>query len=255
MTLNKKLNWGLGFLFAVIFGLVIFCSFYVQTIAADSNNILKNNYVSVVYAKNMAVSLDAIRSSVLAKALDRTPDWGIFERAKAEFERNYALELKNITETNEKDYVESLGTEYGAFLRAVNRLVPGPAGESLYFTQLAPTYDSIRKSIDNIFDVNMQAILRKNKLAGESAVSMSHYMAGIGTLLFILALAYFWYFPLYVSNSLAYLADKMRELVGDAGLESRSKSDDELMVIMNSIDLLRAKWHLTGRSKIPPINT
>jgi len=249
MTLEKKINWGLGFLFVIIFGLVFFCSFYVREIAADSDNVLKDNYVSVVYAKSMASAFDAMHASVLAKVQNRNPDRAVFERARAEFERNLSLEQKNITEINEKEYVESLTADYGVFTRITGQIAPGPAGESMYATQLAPMYDKVRKSIDNIFEVNMQAMLRKNKHAEESATSMSHYMGGMGILLLLLALGYFWYFPFYVSNSLSYLAGRMKELVGDAGVESHSKSDDELDVIMNSIDLLRARWNLTERPK------
>jgi two-component system, NtrC family, sensor histidine kinase KinB len=225
------------------------CSFYVQRLAADADNILKDNYVSVGYARHMASAIDAMHASVLARALGRSPEPGLFDRSKSDFEKNFSLEEHNITEPHEKDYVQSLGEDYREFLRLSDQMTPGSAGESLYFSQLAPTYARIGQSLYNIFDVNMQAILRKNQLAKESAKSMSQYMLAIGVFSLLLALAYFWYFPFYVSNSLAYLANRVKGLVEDSGLESRTKTDDELLVIMNSIDLLRSRWKPTERNK------
>jgi hypothetical protein len=163
-----------------------------------------------------------------------------FERAKTEFEKNLALEKNNLTETNEKDYLERLVADYGAFVR-LSGPAAGATGASQYFAQVAPTSARIRTSIDDIFDVNLQASLRKNQLAKESAKTISHYMIAIGVIFTILALAYFWYFPFYVSYSLAYVAGKMKQLLHEAGLESRSKSDDEMVIITHSIDLLRAR--------------
>lgn len=107
MKLKTKLSYGLGFLFAIIFALVFFCSYYVQTLAADSKAILKDNYVSVVYARNMATALNDMQSNA-------TPS--VFDAAKAEFERNLSLERNNITEPHERDYVEALSNDYRMFI-------------------------------------------------------------------------------------------------------------------------------------------
>lgn len=206
MTLHRKLSWGLGFLFAIIFGLVFCCAFFVEQLAADSDNILKDNYASVVYAKRLASDFDALHSITLAKVAGGTPDAAGFAQAKADFEKNLSLELQNLTEANEKEYVEQLALDYGGFLRLSGGLAPGPVGEAPPSSQLAPTQARIRKSIDNILDVNLQAILRKNQLAKERAKSIAQYMLALGGVFLVLALGYFWYFPVYVSTALAYLA-------------------------------------------------
>jgi len=48
MTLKTKLSLGLGFLFLIIFILVGFCSYYVGKLGQESDNILKDNYNSIV---------------------------------------------------------------------------------------------------------------------------------------------------------------------------------------------------------------
>ena len=64
MTLKTKLILGLGFLFLIIFTLAGFCSYYVGRLGQESDNILKDNYYSVVYSKNMLSGLDNMKTSI-----------------------------------------------------------------------------------------------------------------------------------------------------------------------------------------------
>ena len=64
MTLKTKLSLGLGFLFLIILTLAAFCSYYVGKLGQESDNILKDNYYSIVYSKNMLSSLDDMRTSI-----------------------------------------------------------------------------------------------------------------------------------------------------------------------------------------------
>jgi hypothetical protein len=64
MTIRTKLSLGLGFLFAIIFVLAFLCSYYVGRLSQEASNILKDNYVSIVYANNMLASLEKTRISI-----------------------------------------------------------------------------------------------------------------------------------------------------------------------------------------------
>jgi hypothetical protein len=74
MTLKKKLTLGLGFLFLIIFILVIFYSYYIGKLSQDAENILKDNYNSLVFSKNMISALEDMRtavSSIVFNPLDK----------------------------------------------------------------------------------------------------------------------------------------------------------------------------------------
>ena len=64
MLLKTKLSLGLGFLFIIIFTLAGFCSYYVGKSAQEADNILKDNYNSIVYSKNMISAVDDMINSV-----------------------------------------------------------------------------------------------------------------------------------------------------------------------------------------------
>jgi len=123
MKLKKKLSLGLGFLFVIIFALAIFCSYYIQKLSKESDNILRDNYESIVYSKKMFLALDDMKNSISNKLFNPNKDidtskhyLNLFEAGKTEFDKNLKAENNNITEINEKEYVEMLNKHYVVFL-------------------------------------------------------------------------------------------------------------------------------------------
>ena len=64
MTIKTKLSLGLGFLFLIIFALAAFCSNHVGKLAKETDNILKDNYNSLVYSRNMISALEDMKNSI-----------------------------------------------------------------------------------------------------------------------------------------------------------------------------------------------
>ncbi len=99
MVVKKKLSLGLGFLFFIIFVLTIFCSYYIGKLSQEAGNILKDNYNSLVYSRNMTSALENLRTAVSSIIFNQTENrkttdyfWQLFEKDKAEFEKNLAAE-------------------------------------------------------------------------------------------------------------------------------------------------------------------
>ena len=94
MTLRTKLTIGLAFLFLIIFGLAIYSSLSIQRLSKDAESIIKDNYDSLVYCKNMLLSLDEMRTAVSGKVISGNAtqmsyyDSSLFETSKATFELN-----------------------------------------------------------------------------------------------------------------------------------------------------------------------
>src|SRR3990172_2299095 len=122
MTLQRKITWGLGFLFLIILTLAVFCSYYVEKLSEESDNVLKDNYYSLVYSRNMLAALDDMRTAMGSAMYD--PSHGgrmsehylkLFESGRDIFEKNLKAENHNITEVHEKEYVEALNRDYGVY--------------------------------------------------------------------------------------------------------------------------------------------
>jgi predicted PurR-regulated permease PerM len=248
MVLKKKLSWGLGFLFFIIFFLAGFCSYYIGKLSQEAGAILKDNYNSLVYSKNMISSLEDISTAIgsfgfsQAENIQASGYFGqLFDKGRAEFEKNLQAENKNITEINEKEHVEAINKNYDMFLKLCLQIRAGSGSNAMYFREFQPAFTQLKQSIDSIHDINMQAVVRKSQLTRRDAERTIRYMAVVGMFCLILAFAYFWYFPLYISNSISYLADKMKQLLQKMGLTLDGKTDDEFHVMLQAMNLIENK--------------
>jgi hypothetical protein len=104
--------------------------------------------------------------------------------------------------------------------------------------EVLSAYTQARLAISRIDDLNMEAIQRKNDAATVDANRMTTSIAAAGAICIILAFLYFWYFPFYVSNSLSYLADRMKGLLSQMGIKPDTQTQDEAFVLLHSIGLI-----------------
>jgi hypothetical protein len=60
MKIKTKLNLGVGLLFSLIIILSVLSAFYIYSIKTDTQNILKANYETLEYSRNMLLALDNV---------------------------------------------------------------------------------------------------------------------------------------------------------------------------------------------------
>jgi hypothetical protein len=219
----------------------------------ESEDILKDNYHSIVYARNMLSGLDDLKTSISstmrnASQTGTMSDYYLkrFESGRNAFETNLKAENANITEIHEKEYVEALNRNYDLFMKLCLQLLSRPAESAVYLNDFLPACEKLKQSIDGIYDLNMQAVVRKSQSAKHDSSRFINSMAIIGTLCLMLAFAYFWYFPVYISTTLSYLSDKMKNLLKESGVPFDIKTDDEAMVLMQAINLLENRMRSGG---------
>ncbi len=259
MTIKTKLSLGLGFLFLIIFTLAAYCSSHVGKLARETENILKDNYNSLVYSRDMSSALDDMKNSITSTVLN-PGDAGsksdyyqkLFESGRSVFETNLKLENNNITEIRETETVEKLNHDYELYMKLCLRMKNGAVGSTMYFNEFLPACEKLNQSITSIYDINMQAVVRKSQLVKQDAAGFLTSMAVAATLCVLLALGYFWYFPLYISTSFGYLARRICNLLKNLGMTYDFDTRDEAFVILQAINLLENK--LGVKPEEPPKN-
>jgi NtrC-family two-component system sensor histidine kinase KinB len=255
MSLRSKLSIGLGFLFLIILAIAVYSSIQIGALSRDADNILKDNYDSLVHCKNMLLALDHMNVTVASRIFDQSMgkatvfNTNLFETSREAFEKNLRDEKGNITEPHEGDYVGELSAAYTVYLKIAAQLAAEGGTSSRYFKEYLPSHESVRDAIVSINDVNMQAIERKSIKANGDAHRMIASMAVIGAICIILGFFYFWYFPFYISNSMAFLAVRMKELLKVAGLTIDTRSSDEAFILLHSIDVLENSMRKPGTGK------
>jgi hypothetical protein len=256
MTLKKKLSLGLGFLFLIIFVLAFVCSYYIGELSRDAENILKDNYKSLAFSKNMIAALEDTRTAVTSIVFNpaedqKTSDYYVklFDAGRAEFENNLKSENGNITEIHESEYVATVNQVYVLYADLCLRMIKGEGGRALYFSEYLPAFEKLTHAITNINDINMQAVERKSQMAKGDSVRIIRLMAFIGAFCLILAFGYFWYFPFYISNTIAYLSERMKTLLERSGIVLDIKTTDEAFVILQGINLLENRLEMKDKGE------
>jgi hypothetical protein len=85
-------------------------------------------------------------------------------------------------------------------------------------------------------------------MAKQDSAKFVRLIAIIGAFCLILAFGYFWYFPFYVSNSIAYLSERMKSLLEKFAIVHDIKTKDEAFVILQGINLLENKLDPGGHN-------
>ncbi len=182
MRIKTKLRLGVGLLFFMIVLLVALAVRQVHVIANDTENILVANYNSMDYSRNMMKELDKIESE------------------KQSFENlDYFLKLQNqnITEIGEKELSQNLSED-------IKALKSQPENKSIV--------SLVRKDLNDIMKINMDAIQRKSIVAKETADSAIFWISITGLTCFIIAFTLLINLPSDIANPIRNLTESIRQI-------------------------------------------
>jgi len=182
ITLKTKVALGSVFLFGllIIVGSVSF--YYLNRIANESKQIVKNNYETLNYSRDMMEGLNDLSDT--ANGIRR-------------FEQMLQLQEKNITEPGEKEMTQSVRRNF-------DQLKQKGQWDSLAAL--------IRKDIAGIIEVNLKAIDDKNQAAQASAEEAKTIITICLTICLLIAVTFLYNFPSSVADPVASLTDGIKAI-------------------------------------------
>ena len=183
MKIKTKLNLGVGLLFLLIIILSLVGAFYIFSIKKDTENILKANYNTLEYSRNMLLSLDEMNADE--------------EKAIVVFETNLIKQIANITEAGEDNATYNLQ-------KVFNFLKKNKTDETLK--------SQIRQDIFEIMKLNMNAIKQKSDIAKHTAEAANFWIAITGTLCFLIAFNLLVNLPNNIANPIKELTASIKEI-------------------------------------------
>lgn len=183
MKIKTKLNLGVGLLFVAIMILALVSAYAVFMVKKDTQNILKANYETLEYSRNMLLSLDAIVSN--------EPE------AIAIFESNLKQQLGNISEKGEGEITMQLQKSF-------ELLKQDRQNESLK--------SQIRIAVFEIMKLNLNAIKVKSEVAKRTADTANLWIAVTGTLCFLIAFNLLVNLPNNIANPIKELTASIKEI-------------------------------------------
>lgn len=183
MRIKTKLNLGVGLLFLMIIILSLVSAYSVFLIKQDTENILKSNYNTLEYSRNMIFALDGIKSGS--------------KETIQNFEENLEKQTQNITEPGEKQATEKLKASF-ALLDKNN------SDEAVKI--------QIRQDIFAIMKLNLDAIKQKSDIAKHSAETANLSIAIVGSLCFLIAFNLLVNLPNNIANPIRELTLSIKEI-------------------------------------------
>ena len=209
MSIRTKIALALAFLFTVIVGLVLVGSYYLNQLAADSREIIKDNYRTLSYVREMSSALHNLPATyvpegdTLLVAMDTQ-----LRQARQRFRENFRQQATNITEVSEETLTAALQDDFAA----IAQLTLDTIGTSVYFNRLLPLIGAADQRLGSIYLLNEESILRKNEVAQATASNVITYMAVIGVVCTVVGLAFLIGFPGYVANPLRELTASIQQI-------------------------------------------
>lgn len=182
LKIKTKLTLGVGLLLLLIVLLSLLGMRYLFLLSDDTGKILKDNYNTLEYTREMLHALD---------------DIGQEESAIAKFETHLKKQQNNITEIAEKEITESVAALF-------EKLVAHPRDT------LLPKL--IREDLGEIMKLNMYAIARKSNTAKATVGSAMLWIGLIGGLCILIALALLLNLPGNIANPIRELTASIRQI-------------------------------------------
>ena len=230
MTIKNKLRAGFGFLFLLALICCGLAIWFLNRLSAESSVILKDNYESLQFVKNIGNALDENELSLNARQI------GIIEK-------NLVGEEHNITEPGEQEATDSLRSKYEQLKLQGNNI---QKQNDLRF--------QVRKLLYNIMQLNMSAIQHKNATAKATASQATLIVAFIASFLFLIAFSFIINFPGYIANPIRELTERIREIAKRNYQQQLSfKSNDEfgeLAQAFNSMTFKLAEYENSNLASI-----
>jgi len=177
--LKTKITLGVLFLYIMLLLVSILGYYYLNRLNEKAKFILKDNYESLEYSKNMLVALEDMQQHRGA--------------AMEVFSANLKKQQANVTERGERDATAE-----------VTRIFE--------LLQKDSTIDAraIKKSIYTIMDLNMAAIVGKNEKVKKTADNALMYIAIISGVCFLLGFTFVYNFPGYIANPIDALTEGIK---------------------------------------------
>ncbi|QJB34592.1 HAMP domain-containing protein [Chitinophaga oryzae] len=200
LRLKTKITLGVLFLYIMLLIVSVLGYYYLNRLTDKAKIILKDNYESLEYAKNMLVALEDLP----------------VHRAQAlqQFATNLKQQQANVTERGER---AATATVTATFEKLRKDSVASPADVA-----------AIKGGIYTIMDLNMNAIVGKNELVKRTADHALLYIAIISGVCFLLGFTFVYNFPGYIADPIVALTEAIKG-ISDKQYSKRLhfKSNDE----------------------------
>ncbi len=210
-SIRSKFSSGMVFLL-IILALSIYSAYYMNKVSKETDTILKENYLSVVYARDMAEGLTKINQEITTSfIMNMNPNSLILRNELNAVNSSFQAEKNNITEPGEDKLVKGIEGDLKVYRDSVLNLMEKPHMEKqILFLQ--KKFDTLYQQLMNLSLMNGKAIEVKTDHTKISSQDAMTQMSIIATLCFIIALFYSYSFSAYSGERFTQLYNGIKKI-------------------------------------------
>lgn len=229
-TIKTKIFVGVFFLFTVILLLSVLGVFFINQLTAKTKGTIVENYSSVNYMKQMFISLNEMNfyqtADITNNKTTNSDNVQNYYKAKQNFEKYLALETNTITEVGEGAIVNALHIDYGDYLNLYESLKTSKKNNLNDINEFNQCYKVVRSRIEDIFNLNMNSIIKKNESLQKTANEVTFYMIIVALISITVSSVFLFSFP-------AKILKPIKDLTKSIKYISEKNYDQKLAIIAN----------------------
>jgi methyl-accepting chemotaxis protein len=201
------------FIFLIILVLLGFSAFYLNKLSNKTSAILKENYLSVVYAREMTDGISKINQEMTTAFLEkRNPEKTMIAHQLEAVNQSLQLEKGNFTEVGEDRLVAGFETVFDDYRAKVSKLADSVLSpEELLYFQKKQAF--LEQQLVLLSQMNGKAIEVKTDDAKVSSKNALTGMTILGSCCFLIALSFIYSFASYFNERFFQLYNGIKEIV------------------------------------------
>jgi len=214
-SIRTRFILGMIFLFIIILVLSVFSGFYLNKLSNKTSAILKENYLSVVYAREMSESIININQEITTGFLTNSSSDSIkIAKELNSLDNSLLAEQNNITEPGEDKLVSDIRTGYLAFKDSVLKTLKSPISVSGMLNMQNKSRELYQQLL-LLSQMNGKAIEVKTDDAKASSKSALAQMTILATVCFFIGMSFIYSFASYFNQRFFELYNGIKQIFPD----------------------------------------
>jgi two-component system, NtrC family, sensor histidine kinase KinB len=238
-SIRTRFTLGMIFLFIIISVLSVFSAYYLNKLSDKTSAILKENYLSVVYAREMSEGIMNINKEITTCFLKRrNPDGTRIAKELNLINQSLISEKNNITEPGEDKLVSGIETDYIEYKDSVLTIIKSPESDAsiLYLQNKS---GNLYQQLLILSQMNGKALEVKTDDAKASSKNALTKMTILATLCFLIGMSFTFSFASYFNRRFFQLYNGIKE-IGTGNFDQRLFFDGndefyEISLVLNEM--------------------
>ena len=242
-------------LLTALLALAVLALSTIAQLGESAQNILSDNYRSVLAAQRMKEAIERMDSGALFLIAGQR-ELGIeqMKQNQQRFEIALHIEEDNITEPGEAEVAKKLRARWELYLNRCNSYVKteDPAALSAaYFQSLAPAFLAVKETADEVLGLNQDAMVHKSERARRTAQRLIYSTATAALLAMALGVLASTILTARLLQPLARLGQAARRIgAGDLDARAQVEGSDELSQLSSEFNAMADHLQRFRRSSL-----